>query len=151
MKFLDWFIDEQLEEEVNATDMVTKMKLFGSDAKSLYELDQEYLARTARLLRLLRNRRAQTSRVSGGPALCRSVFMMVIPSTHVMAFMFAKTCGACRHAAFAPPRSNRQRLPGKTRIVVLQEWTCPTKQNGSARAPTRFLMVGHKGFEPLTY
>ena len=39
-------IDEQLEEEVNATDMVTKMKLFGSDAKSLYELDQEYLART---------------------------------------------------------------------------------------------------------
>ena len=37
---------EQLEEEVNATDMVTKMKLFGSDAKSLYELDQEYLART---------------------------------------------------------------------------------------------------------
>lgn len=35
MKFLDWFIDEQLEEEVNATDMVTKMKLFGSDAKSL--------------------------------------------------------------------------------------------------------------------
>ena len=46
MKFLDWFIDEQLEEEVNATDMVTKMKLFGSDAKSLYELDQEYLART---------------------------------------------------------------------------------------------------------
>lgn len=26
--------------------MVTKMKLFGSDAKSLYELDQEYLART---------------------------------------------------------------------------------------------------------
>ena len=46
MKFLDWFIDEQLEEEVNATDMVTKMKLFGSDAKSLYELDQEDLART---------------------------------------------------------------------------------------------------------
>ena len=45
-KFLGWFIDEQLEEEVNATDMVTKMKLFGSDAKSLYELDQEYLART---------------------------------------------------------------------------------------------------------
>ena len=108
-------------------------------------------ARTARLLRLLRNRRAQTSRVSGGPALCRSVFMVAIPSTHVMAFMFAKTCGACRHAAFAPPRSNRQRLPGKTRIVVLQEWTCPTKQNGPARAPTRFLMVGHKGFEPLTY
>lgn len=45
MKFLDWFIDEQLEEEVNATDMVTKMKLFGSDSKALYELDKEYQSR----------------------------------------------------------------------------------------------------------
>lgn len=46
MKFLDWFIDEQLEEEVNATDMVTRMKLFGSDTKALYELDQEYKSRS---------------------------------------------------------------------------------------------------------
>ena len=45
MKFLDWFIDEQLEEEVNATDMVTKMKLFGSDAKGLYMLNSELKAR----------------------------------------------------------------------------------------------------------
>ncbi|MCI8468078.1 MAG: ferritin, partial [Eggerthellaceae bacterium] len=44
-KFLGWFIDEQLEEEDNADDMITKMKLFGSDAKSLYELDKEYGAR----------------------------------------------------------------------------------------------------------
>ncbi len=46
MKFLDWFIDEQLEEEDNARTMISKMKLFGTDARSLYELDQEYLART---------------------------------------------------------------------------------------------------------
>ena len=45
MKFLDWFIDEQLEEEKNAEDMITKMKLFGSDARSLYELNQEYASR----------------------------------------------------------------------------------------------------------
>ncbi len=45
MKFLDWFIDEQMEEESNADDMITKMKLFGSDARSLYELNQEYAAR----------------------------------------------------------------------------------------------------------
>lgn len=46
MKFLDWFIEEQMEEEDTADTMVTKMKLFGSDAKALYDLDQEYLART---------------------------------------------------------------------------------------------------------
>ncbi|MEG0757554.1 MAG: ferritin, partial [Raoultibacter sp.] len=45
MKFLDWFIEEQLEEEATADDMITKMKLFGADAKALYELDQEYAAR----------------------------------------------------------------------------------------------------------
>ncbi|ACV21259.1 ferritin [Slackia heliotrinireducens] len=45
MKFLDWFIDEQTEEETNADDMITKMKLFGSDAKALYDLNKEYAAR----------------------------------------------------------------------------------------------------------
>ena len=47
MKFLDWFIEEQGEEETTAEDMVTKMKLFGTDAKALYDLDKEYGARTA--------------------------------------------------------------------------------------------------------
>ena len=42
MKFLDWFIEEQMEEEDTADDMITKMKLFGSDSGSLYELDREY-------------------------------------------------------------------------------------------------------------
>lgn len=45
-KFLGWFIDEQLEEEDTARDMIDKMKLFGNDARSLYELNQEYGART---------------------------------------------------------------------------------------------------------
>ncbi len=45
MQFLDWFIEEQGEEEENAADMVSKMKLFGHDARALYELDREYAAR----------------------------------------------------------------------------------------------------------
>jgi len=45
MKFLDWFVDEQMEEEDNADSMVNRYKLFGSDAKGLYSLDQEYAAR----------------------------------------------------------------------------------------------------------
>ncbi len=38
-KFLEWFIDEQMEEEDTARDMITKMELFGEDRHSLYELD----------------------------------------------------------------------------------------------------------------
>jgi len=45
MKFLDWFIDEQMEEEDNADSMVNRYKLFGTDAKGLYLLDQEYAGR----------------------------------------------------------------------------------------------------------
>ena len=46
MQFLDWFVKEQGEEETNARDLITKMELFGSDAKSLYMLNQELAART---------------------------------------------------------------------------------------------------------
>ena len=45
MQFLDWFVKEQGEEETNASDMITKMELFGSDPKSLYMLNQELAAR----------------------------------------------------------------------------------------------------------
>ena len=45
MKFLDWFVDEQMEEEENADKMVSRYKLFGSDPKGLYSLDQEYAGR----------------------------------------------------------------------------------------------------------
>jgi len=45
MKFLDWFVDEQMEEEDNATSMISRYNLFGSDPKGLYALDQEYAGR----------------------------------------------------------------------------------------------------------
>ena len=45
MQFLDWFVKEQLEEEKNAEDMITKMELFGNDSKGLYMLDAEFAAR----------------------------------------------------------------------------------------------------------
>ena len=45
MQFLDWFIKEQGEEEDNADSMVSRYKLFGTDAKGLYLLDQEYAGR----------------------------------------------------------------------------------------------------------
>ena len=45
-KFLDWFVEEQQEEEDTADTMITRMKLFGNDAKALYDLDQENAART---------------------------------------------------------------------------------------------------------
>ena len=45
MQFLDWFVKEQGEEETNANDLISKMELFGSDAKSLYMLNSELAAR----------------------------------------------------------------------------------------------------------
>ncbi len=41
IQFLDWFVKEQGEEEKNASDLITKMELFGSDAKGLYMLNSE--------------------------------------------------------------------------------------------------------------
>ena len=40
-KFLDWFVVEQAEEELEAQRLVNRMKLFGQDAKGLYALDKE--------------------------------------------------------------------------------------------------------------
>ena len=45
MQLLDWFVKEQGEEEKNASDLITKMELFGSDAKGLYMLNSELKAR----------------------------------------------------------------------------------------------------------
>lgn len=45
-QFLDWFIKEQGEEEKNSSDQITKMKLFGDDARSLYMLNEELKGRT---------------------------------------------------------------------------------------------------------
>ncbi len=46
MQFLDWFVKEQGEEEMNAGDLIKRYELFGSDAKGLYMLDNELGART---------------------------------------------------------------------------------------------------------
>ena len=45
MQFFNWFVKEQGEEEKNVDDIIKKMKLFGSDPKSLYALNQDLLAR----------------------------------------------------------------------------------------------------------
>lgn len=45
MQVLDWFVKEQGEEEKNASDMITKMELFGGDSKGLYMLNSELKAR----------------------------------------------------------------------------------------------------------
>jgi len=42
---LDWFVDEQVEEESNATDLVGKLKLIGKDSKGLLMLDKDLSAR----------------------------------------------------------------------------------------------------------
>ncbi len=44
MQLLDWFVKEQGEEEKNASDLITKMELFGADAKGLM-LNSELKAR----------------------------------------------------------------------------------------------------------
>lgn len=46
VQFLDWFVKEQGEEEKNSTDLITKMELFGDDAKGLYMLNSELGSRT---------------------------------------------------------------------------------------------------------
>ena len=45
VQFLDWFVKEQGEEEKNSSDMITKMELFGGDAKGLYMLNSELSGR----------------------------------------------------------------------------------------------------------
>jgi ferritin len=43
--FIRWYIDEQVEEEANATEIKEKLKLIGGTGPSLYMLDQELGAR----------------------------------------------------------------------------------------------------------
>ena len=45
-QFLDWFIKEQGEEEKNSMDQITKMELYGEDARPLYMLNSELASRT---------------------------------------------------------------------------------------------------------
>ena len=46
VQFLDWFVKEQGEEEKSSADLITKMELFGDDARSLYLLNSELAGRT---------------------------------------------------------------------------------------------------------
>jgi ferritin len=39
--FLQWFVDEQVEEEASALEVMNKIKLVGSDGSGLLILDQE--------------------------------------------------------------------------------------------------------------
>jgi len=43
--FLNWFIDEQVEEEANAQDIINKLKLVEGNASALYMLDKELATR----------------------------------------------------------------------------------------------------------
>ena len=42
---LDWFVDEQVEEEANATELLGKLKLIGNDGNGLFMMDKEVSAR----------------------------------------------------------------------------------------------------------
>jgi ferritin len=39
--FLQWFIDEQVEEESNVKDIITKLKLVGKDGQGILIVDNE--------------------------------------------------------------------------------------------------------------
>lgn len=43
--FMDWFIDEQVEEEANASELVAKLELIGEDKSALFMLDKDLSAR----------------------------------------------------------------------------------------------------------
>ena len=45
MSYFNWFIDEQVEEEANAQDIISKLKLIGDDKSALYLLDKDLSAR----------------------------------------------------------------------------------------------------------
>jgi len=42
---LDWFVDEQVEEEANAAEIIGKLKMAGNQGEALLNLDKEYAAR----------------------------------------------------------------------------------------------------------
>lgn len=45
MSYFNWFVDEQVEEEANAQDIISKLKLIGDDKSALYLLDKDLAAR----------------------------------------------------------------------------------------------------------
>lgn len=45
MSYMNWFVDEQVEEESNAQDIIAKLKLIGDDKSALYLLDKDLSTR----------------------------------------------------------------------------------------------------------
>ncbi len=45
MSYMNWFVDEQVEEEANAQEIIAKLKLIGDDKSALYLLDKDLSAR----------------------------------------------------------------------------------------------------------
>lgn len=45
MSYMNWFVDEQVEEESNSHDIISKLKLIGEDKSALYLLDKDLQAR----------------------------------------------------------------------------------------------------------
>ena len=45
MSYMNWFVDEQVEEEANAKEIIDKLKLIGDDKSALYLLDKDLAAR----------------------------------------------------------------------------------------------------------
>ena len=43
--FIDWYLDEQIEEEAEVSRIISKLKTFGSEKSALYLIDRELLAR----------------------------------------------------------------------------------------------------------
>lgn len=46
VSFIKWYIDEQVEEEANATEILDQIKLIGKDGSAIYLLDKDLAART---------------------------------------------------------------------------------------------------------
>jgi ferritin len=44
--FLQWYVKEQVEEEANVNAVLAKLKLIGSDANALLQLDKDLATRT---------------------------------------------------------------------------------------------------------
>jgi len=45
ISYMNWFIDEQVEEEANAQDIIAKLKMIGEDKSALFLLDKDLSAR----------------------------------------------------------------------------------------------------------
>lgn len=44
--FLQWFVNEQIEEEATADSILSMLKIIGKDGSAIYHLDKEFAART---------------------------------------------------------------------------------------------------------